>query len=180
MSDHSERLERLRHAVGGVRASRGPVPFERWLLIGGAVMVVIGLPMIFLGWWGASRTPYLFEQIPYMISGGILGLGLTLLGGLFYFAYWMTRQVQETRRQGEEMRDALASLSQSLAGGAPVGNGAAPAPPANGRFVATAKGTMFHRGDCVVVQGRTDVRAVSPDDPAFTPCKICDPLAAVS
>ena len=48
---------------------------------------------------------------------------------------------------------------------------------ANGSFVATEKGTMFHRADCVVVQGRDDLRTVEPDSDGLEPCKICEPLS---
>ncbi|TMK16740.1 MAG: hypothetical protein E6G68_09565 [Actinobacteria bacterium] len=47
----------------------------------------------------------------------------------------------------------------------------------NGAFVATEKGTMFHRSDCVVVQGREDLHAVEPGAKGLEPCKICEPLA---
>jgi hypothetical protein len=178
-----KRLEGLRESVARLKVRGGQIPIERWLMIGGAAMIVLGIPLIILGWLGAARTPYTFEQIPYLISGGLLGLALAVVGGLLYFAYWMTRQIQETRRQAEETRDALARIAELLASG-----GAAPAVArtrstaatgaANGTFVATAKGTMFHRRDCAVVAGRSDVRTVKAGAPGLVPCKICDPLGA--
>ena len=147
-------------------------------MIAGAALVIIGLPVIVLGWYGASRTPYVFEQLPYLISGGLLGLALAVVGGLFYFAYWMTRQIHETRRQSDQMRAQLEGIRDLLAKGViattaekahAVGNGSS--------LVATMKGTMFHKPDCVVVAGREDLRTVDPSAPGLEPCKICDPLA---
>ena len=50
-----------------------------------------------LGWYGVSHTTRQWRQTPYLVSGGILGLGLIFIGGFAYFSYWMTRMVEETR-----------------------------------------------------------------------------------
>lgn len=184
-------LEVLRRSVEPLRTRGGAgVPIDRALMIVGAVLVVVGLPLILLGWWGAARTPYTFEQIPYLISGGLFGLALAVLGGLFYFGYWMTRQVRETRRQADRTEEALKRIEEALVaraesngkGSAAAGARLARSPAratGNGAYVATAKGTMFHLPDCIVVIGRTDLRNVRSSDPALDPCKICDPLATV-
>src|SRR5262245_3329807 len=95
-------VSRLRASLASVRSRGNRMPVERILAFIGAGLVGVGIPLIILGWYGAAHTPYTFEQIPYMISGGLLGLALTVLGGLFYFAYWLTRQVHETRRQSDQ------------------------------------------------------------------------------
>jgi len=175
----SERTARLRSAVGRLRTRGGrPREIERWLMLAGAAMIVVGIPVILLGWFGAARTPYVFEQVPYLISGGLLGLALAVVGGLLYFAYWVTRQIQETRRQTEETNSALSQIRDLLASGAAANAAASPhAVTGNGAFVATSKGSMFHRSDCVVVAGRDDLIVVESDAPGLEPCKICDPLA---
>jgi len=172
------RAERLRIAVSRMRTRSGGAGMERYLMIAGAIMVIVGLPIIVLGWWGASRTPYIFEQVPYLISGGLLGLALALLGGLFYFAYWITKQIQETRRQTEQTGKALGEIRDLLAGATIASAGKTQArATGNGAFVATENGTMFHRPDCVVVQGRDDLRKVEAGAKGLEPCKICEPLA---
>ena len=173
--------DRLRVAVSKLRTrSGGRGGMERYLLIAGAVMLIIGVPIIVLGWYGASRTPYVFEQVPYLISGGLLGLALAIVGGLFYFAYWVTKQIQETRRQTEQTGKALGEIRDLLAGATIAASGASASTSratGNGAFVATENGTMFHRSDCVVVQGRDDLRKVEPGTKGLEPCKICEPLA---
>jgi hypothetical protein len=179
------RTERLREAVSGIRTRGGPKPIGRWLMIVGAALIAIGLPTILVGWWGAAHTPYVFEQIPYLISGGLFGLGLAVVGGLFYFAYWLTKQVHETRRQADETRVAIARIGDLLAAGAmtaaagghPSGRSSSAG---NGSFVATEKGTMFHRPDCPVVAGRSDVKRVSADAKGMEPCKMCDPIGVAT
>jgi hypothetical protein len=180
-SANAGRSERLRVAVSKLRSrSGGGGGMERYLLIAGAIMVIVGVPVIVLGWYGASRTPYVFEQVPYLISGGLLGLALAVLGGLFYFAYWVTKQIQETRRQTEQTGKALSEIRDLLAGATIAASGASAGKAratGNGAFVATENGTMFHRPDCVVVQGRDDLRKVEPGAKGLEPCKICEPLA---
>lgn len=163
----------LRSTLGRARTRGRAIPVERALMIAGAVLVGLGVPLMLLGWVGASHTPYVFEQVPYLISGGLLGLALTVLGGFFYFAYWMTRQVQETRRQTEVVEEALRRIEALVAGGAGR-DGAVGQGQTNGSFLATARGTMFHRPDCAVVAERDDVRSVSSRD-GLAPCKICNP-----
>src|SRR3954465_7613559 len=66
-----------------------PVPPEQRLPIIltliGALVMPLGLCLVIMGWWGAAHTPYDFEQVPYLISGGLLGLALCLIGGVLFF-----------------------------------------------------------------------------------------------
>jgi hypothetical protein len=107
-----------------------------------------------------------------MISGGLLGLALTILGGLFYFAFWMTRQVQETHRTAEQTQQVFRRLEEL----ASTNGHSAAVTAVAGTFVTTSKGNMFHRPDCVVVKDRSDLHRVSGTEDGLKPCKICDPL----
>lgn len=179
------RFASLRDAVTGLRSRAAGGDLERWLMIAGAIAVPLGLLAILLGWQGASNTPYEFEQVPYLISGGLFGVGLLVLGGFFYFGYWLTRLVREQEAQSDRVAQALERIEQVLGGGA-TGNGsvrpvrsvrsASSARPSG--FVATPGGSMFHRPDCVVVEGKPGLRRVTGREKGFTPCGICDPLAA--
>jgi hypothetical protein len=78
---------------------RRAVPLDRWLQLAGAVLPLLGLLGIVAAWYGVSHTARAWRQTPYLVSGGLLGLGLIFLGGFAYFSYWMTTLVQESRRQ---------------------------------------------------------------------------------
>ena len=153
---------------------------EQVLAIASAVLLPLGLAVILLGWYGAAHTPYLFEQLPYLISGGLLGLGLALVGGLIYFGSWIARSAAQQQRQGEE----VVALLQDIRAQLHSGSAAAPAPTrrtssrSNGAkpFVATAKGGMLHRPDCAVVAGRTDLREIGAGGDGLVPCTLCSPL----
>ena len=84
------------------------------MLVVGGVLVPLGVLLVFLGWLGASRTPLLFEQIPYLISGGQLGLALVVGGGFVYFTYWQAVRVREARAQHAELIAALARLEATM------------------------------------------------------------------
>jgi hypothetical protein len=181
----AKRLQRLAEGVRGIRTGGGTLKLnERILMVLAGIIAPLGLIMVLLGWWGASRTPNLFEQIPYLISGGLLGLGFVFLGAFFYFAHWLTELVKEHRAQSAAVIDAITRLetaittsSGSLFGAA--NNGGAPALaaiPDDVLLVATERGSMAHRVDCVVVAGKSGLKAVTLDDD-LAACKLCDPYA---
>jgi hypothetical protein len=162
-----------------VRAARPRV--EGLLGVVAAVLLPLGLLVILLGWYGAAHSPYLWEQVPYLISGGLVGLALVVGAGLLYFGSWLTRSAAAQQRATEDMasvlREIRAELAQRPADPAPV-NGSRRSRPASA-FVATARGSMWHRPDCAVVAGREDLRPVEADGGGLRPCALCDPLAAV-
>jgi hypothetical protein len=96
------------------------------------LLLPAGIAAIALGWTGASRTPFLFEQIPYLISGGLLGVGLLTCGGLLYVGSWIARSAEQARGRDEELRTVLTELRDELRQGrteAAAQAAAAPAAP---------------------------------------------------
>ena len=91
-------LDRLALAAADLRPRR-TIPLDRWLQLAGAVLPLLGVLGIVAAWYGVSNTARAWRQTPYLVSGGLLGLGLIFLGGFCYFAFWLTRLVQETRAQ---------------------------------------------------------------------------------
>lgn len=180
----AKRLQRLADGVRQMRTGGGTLNLsERTLMVVAGIVAPLGLVLILVGWWGAAHTPNLFEQIPYAISGGLFGLGLLFLGSFCYFAHWLTELVKESRAQSAAVVEAISRLEDVLrvapvAATAPLVDGADPAMAvANGvALVATEKGTMAHRLDCVIVAGKPDLHAVTAGD-GLVPCKLCDPYA---
>jgi hypothetical protein len=184
------RQDRLASAVRGLRTKAGGTDGARLLLFFGGILLPLGFVVILLGWIGASHTVNLFEQIPYAISGGMLGMALVFAGGFCYFAYWLTQLVYAARRDNADTRILLERIEELLASGAsfsavPAVDGAATrgrlsAAPAttSATFFATPTGTMFHVASCPAVAGRENLREVDGDEEGLTPCKICEPLAS--
>jgi hypothetical protein len=110
----AERDERFVQGVRTLKVGRASVALsERILLILGGILAPLGIAVVVLGWWGASNSGYEFEQIPYLISGGLLGLGLVFIGCFFYFAHWLTQLVKEHREQSAAILAALERLAQA-------------------------------------------------------------------
>ena len=81
----------------------------------GGVIAPLGLVIVIIvGWYGAAHSPFLFQQVPYLISGLGLGLGLVFLGSFFYFAHWITELVKEGRTQSAAMIEAIARLEETV------------------------------------------------------------------
>lgn len=182
-----DRLERDERFLAGIRTLRvGGARLrleERILMVAGGVIAPLGVIVVLLGWWGASHTPYVFEQVPYLISGGLLGLGMVFLGAFLYFTHWVTQLVKEQRSQSTAVLEALHHLADevsTLRGGAlprvaGTGNGVAPAVHPL-ELVATERGTMAHRRECVVVAGKAGLRPVAASE-GLAACKLCEPYA---
>ena len=175
------RVGQLRDAVGGLRTRAANRGMDFYLFIAGAVLVPLGILIVLLGWYGAANTGYLFEQIPYLISGGMLGVAVVVVGSFAYFAYWLTRLYHQQQAQADRTVEVLERLEQRLedlrfleSGGA-SGNGRATST-GDVDLVATPSGTMFHRPDCAVVANRPKLRKVKGNERNMEPCKLCDPL----
>lgn len=146
---------------------------RRWLpaamLVAGGTLLALGLVVILLGWYGAAHTPYLFEQNAYLISGGLFGLGLVVLGGFVFFGAWLARMAADNR-------EAMRQLIRRLEAPSPAGHGESSA-----ALVATPKGSMVHRAGCPLVGRRDDLLPVSADDAAARrPCGVCQPAVPPS
>ena len=177
----ASRYQRLADGVRSLRTGGGTLNFsEHTLMILGGVIAPLGLVVVVIGWYGAAHSPFLFQQVPYLISGLGLGLGLVFLGSFFYFAHWITELVKEGRTQSAAMIEAIARLEETVKQQAGVDRLAGAGEPAlspngaSGELVATGKGTMAHRPDCVVVTGKPDLRRVGADD-GLESCKLCEP-----
>lgn len=145
-------------------------------------MFPLGLTALLLGWFGVASNGHVFLQLPYLVSGGLLGVGLLVVGGLLYLASWVSRTSAAQRRQNDQLLAAVTSLQRTVAASSVANAQGDRSASANGstggHFLATPSGSMFHRPDCAVVTGREDVREVALEDTeTMKPCGMCDPLA---
>jgi hypothetical protein len=159
-----------------------------WQVVAGAVLLPLGVAVILLGWAGAAHGRVDQQQIPYVISGGLLGLASVMGGCFFFWAHWLYRIYDQAdlhhqaamREQAELTRALLEALRQQPVAGAETAaavgshNGASP------MYVATPSGTNFHTPTCPIVASRSStVHPVSVEDVAhMKPCRICEPLLA--
>ena len=174
------RGRRLAERLNAVRDRARSGNLDRGLLIAGGLLMPLGVLLVAIGWLGASHTVLTFEQISYLISGGLIGIALVVAGGFIYFTYWQALLIRNVRAYHEDLRAHHLRLTGSMeriegllrhdASVGLVGTGTTEA------LVATATGTMLHRSDCSVVTGRPNLRLVTTATPGLKPCAICRPL----
>ena len=87
---------------------------QQGLGLAGSLLMPLGLIAIGLGWFGAAHTPYSFEQVAYVISGGILGLAMTTLGGFLFFGSWLARIAHQQRQQTELLTGEISRLTNAI------------------------------------------------------------------
>jgi hypothetical protein len=163
------------------------------LFVAGAVFLPAGLIIIGLGWYGSAHTPYVYQQNSYLISGGILGLGVTFVGGFLYFGSWLARIAADQKEAQQQLSETLLLLADAVSHNtAAVGSAAAPAPElaapsaaaaaarpaarnrdAGAVLVVAGRGKTVHRADCDLIAGREDLRPVGPDVDDLIPCRLC-------
>ena len=131
--------ERLEQGVTELRVPEPSADMERALIRLGMALPIVGLILIGVAWYGASGTGYVADQIPYLISGGLVGLGLVLIGGGLFLRYSIThlirygvaRMVYEQQAQADRLVGAMGSLEQTIL--SLNGNAADPVAPVPGR-----------------------------------------------
>lgn len=145
----------------------------------GIALLPVGLTALVVGWLGVASNGLVFLQLPYLVSGGLLGVGLLFASGMIYLASWISRTAAVQRRQNDELLHAVTRLQQALVVAPAVAAGTGGDNGRTGRhFLATPNGTMFHRPDCAIVTGREDLHEVEPDTAGMRPCGMCAPLDA--
>jgi hypothetical protein len=92
------RLARLASVVDGARRGRSDRDVRKIMQVLGMLAIGFGFVGIVASWYGAAHSPYLYQEIPYVISGGLLGLALVIGGGVLVRCAWSLRQVEEDRR----------------------------------------------------------------------------------
>ncbi|MHB8220327.1 MAG: hypothetical protein ACYDHU_08400 [Acidimicrobiales bacterium] len=108
------RLARLAAGVDDShRRQGGTRDVQKIMNILGALVIGLGIVAVVLGWYGASHSPYLYQEIPYLISGGLLGVALVMAGSAAFLGSWMLRQVQESRSDTRAVVAAIERLERA-------------------------------------------------------------------
>jgi hypothetical protein len=86
----------------------------QWDRTGAVLAVLGGLVALVLGWIGVSTTGYVAEQLPYIASGGLIGLFLLGVGGVLWISADLRDDWRETRLLRLELRERLAAQEPAL------------------------------------------------------------------
>jgi hypothetical protein len=145
----------------------------QWNTLGGKLglaFCLAGLGLIWAGWNGAATYNDIRKQFPYLISGGIAGLALVVIGvGLMIIQSQRADRVQleanlvELRAILDRMTSGPAATSAEL-----------------DETLVVAGPNAYHRPGCKLVAGR-DLPTLSVDQAAaagLDPCRTCRPAEA--
>jgi hypothetical protein len=172
-------------ALFWVWLGRATRPKLGWLLTG------LGALAIILGYLGLSRRVLITEQMPYLISGGIGGMALIIVGGVFLATEDIRRdldrvasveaQVEALKADVTSLREMVDDLHRTLLRRAdavetgPVSsNGAAQSVEA----YALPGGRAFHRAGCVMLEGKQRASRATTATirrRQLEPCALCEP-----
>jgi len=140
----------------------------------GLVVVAAGLIIIGIGWNGAAGAggqingqTDLRAQLPWLLSGGILGLGLVVFGAALVIVHNARLDRARLETKLDELVDVLAKSGTDT--------------PASVAGIFVSGGSSYHRPDCRLVAGRTDVGYVTSAEAAdrgLSACRVCHPETA--
>ncbi len=136
----------------------------------GLAFITIGFVIMFLGWNGAAGRNVIMQQFPYVISGGIIGLGLVITGSLLLF---LSTVRAERQIMSDKFDEVARLLSRNLSRLQFSSNGASES---NSQVVAA--GSHYHRAECRLLQGKQGLTTVTLEQAAaedLEPCRVCDP-----
>ncbi|HEU5033876.1 MAG TPA: hypothetical protein VFT62_03855 [Mycobacteriales bacterium] len=150
------------------------------------LVVAIGLLLIGIGWNGmaggggqVSGVSDLRAQLPWLVSGGILGLALVVFGAAMLIVHHARA---DRARLEAKLDEVVAALGRSTAGPA-AGIPHPTTPIAATGNVYLAGGSSYHRADCRLVQGRDDLAAVTDalvTERNLRACRVCKPAGALA
>lgn len=82
-----------------------------WDRIGVGLLVATGGLALLLGWFGVSGTPLPSEQVPYVVSGGLVGIALIGLGSTL----WLSADLRDEWRKLETLEQTLREVAEPQA-----------------------------------------------------------------
>jgi hypothetical protein len=150
----------------------------RWGKLGGQLGIgycLAGVALILLGWNGAASYDRVESQMPYLISGGLAGLALVIIGAGLLVVQAQRQNRAALQSSITDLREAIDRLIEiSTASGAPTVSGGAP----EGAAGVIAGPSTYHRPDCRLIAGQSGVMPMmltTARASGLTPCRICSP-----
>ena len=137
-------------------------------------LVAAGFVLIALAWNGAADKDFLSGQFPYLLSGGIGGLGLIASGLTVMIVHSSRHDSMTLAAKLDELLEVMGREHQEVA--------ALTAVPDSADVVLAGRGS-YHLASCRLVEGRGDYRPVTVADAVaegLTACRICRPEAATA
>lgn len=137
----------------------------------GLVFITAGFVVIGKAWDGAASINFATGQLPYLLSGGFMGLGLIITGATLLFLSTVRSERTLMTDQYEEM---TRLLSRNLSRLQISANGAG----GENREQVIAAASHYHVAGCGVLEGKSDLATVLVEQAVaegLEPCRVCGP-----
>lgn len=138
----------------------------------GIALAAVGILAIAFGWNGAAGQLSTLAQIPYILSGGLIGIAFVILGA----AMLIVQNNREDRALLEAKLDLLAEAFLEGQGRAPKGDA-----PGDVSGLVVAGSASYHVPGCRLVDGREETSYLTPAearDHELKACRVCQPETA--
>jgi hypothetical protein len=171
-----------------------PDPRELWRWIGAAlrpwtgwILIGLGALCMLMGYLGVSREAIPAKQIPYLVSGGIGGIFLAVVGAYFLGTQEMRKdsgRLDRLERMVEDLHEALLTRSDApqRSNGSAAATAGATSRAAARKVVAVPGGELFHRAECAMTEGKaaTELTPAAARKRGMRPCPSCAPVASLA
>lgn len=137
----------------------------------GLMFIAAGFVTFYFAWDGAASINFAQGQIPYLLSGGFLGLGLVITGATLLFLSTIRSERQLMTDRYDEM---ARLLSRNLSRLQFSSNGHSAASSAQ----VIAGVTTYHRAECKILEGKDGLTTVTVEQAAaegLERCRVCNP-----
>ena len=157
---------------GGARPGLKGFVVANARILAAIALLVVGVVLVILGWYGTAYTNVFTEQIPYLISGGLLGSALIIVAGFLASSASLERQNRELRR---DLVRAIASIGNARPAMAPAMDDEPRSD--DGTVMVVSGGRSYHFAGCPIAEGK-QARSMTVGEAAkagFVACKLCGP-----
>ena len=139
----------------------------------GLLFIAAGFAVMGKAWDGAAGINFAQGQIPYLLSGGFMGLGLVVTGVALLFLATVRAERQVLTDKFDQMSTLL---GRNLSRMQFSSNGSGSSSTNGSQVVAGA--TVYHRVECKILEGKDGLTTVSieqADAEGLSPCRVCEP-----
>jgi hypothetical protein len=171
-STPEDRHSLLLRKIGGAAGRRRQLTMPTILFVAGSIVLPIGVALLVIGWVGVGNSVFLFNQLSYLASGCLFGLGLIIVGGFLYFGHWQVQTLEAIRADGraaQQRHEELVAALTALVGGS------AASVDETARLVVTQSGSLVHRAECTLVRNRSTRQVTAAEVTRYRPCSVCRP-----
>ncbi len=112
---NEERITEFTNEVAELKLRGAKGDSERWLLLLGSILLIVGVALGVVGGVTASGSANTADQVAAIATGGLLGLVLVVAGAALFIRFslgrllrfWMVRLVHEHRSETDRLIQAI-------------------------------------------------------------------------